>query len=193
MSEVAQNGLGAQEQSEEISKSSEPINFLRHCPHCGSNKFEAHGTKEFICGACGFDFFVNSAAAVVALVTDEEGRLMLTRRAREPWRGALDLPGGFVDPGEGAEDALRREVREELGVEVTAMRYVCSYPNEYIFSRYKVRTTDLAFECQLSSSVVAAADDVSEIIWLAPNEIALDDIPATSIRNIVRHWLESRN
>ena len=81
MSEVAQNGLGAQEQSEEISKSSEPINFLHHCPHCGSNKFEAHGTKEFICGACGFDFFVNSAAAVVALVTDEEGRLMPCARA----------------------------------------------------------------------------------------------------------------
>ena len=52
MSEVAQNGLGAQEQSEKVSKSSEPINFLHHCPHCGSNKFEAHGTKEFICGAC---------------------------------------------------------------------------------------------------------------------------------------------
>lgn len=171
---------------------SEPINFLHNCPHCGSALFEAKGTKEFICGACGFDFFVNSAAAVVALITDSQGRLLLTRRARDPWKGELDLPGGFVDPGESAEQALVREIKEEMGVTVTDLRYLCSYPNEYIFSNYKVRTTDLAFVCVASSLDMAPADDVSELVWLAPEDIDPEVIPAISIRNIVRHWLASK-
>lgn len=172
-------------------RASEPINYLHYCPHCGSGRFEARSAKEFLCGACGFNFFANSAAAVLALVRDRRGRLLLTRRARDPWAGALDLPGGFVDPGESAEDALRREMAEELGVRVTSMKYFCSEPNEYIFSNYKVHTTDLAFVCELDTMPTTASDDVSEALWMPPGDIDTSQIPLKSIRRIAERYIDS--
>ncbi len=177
---------------QDIDSSSEPLAFLHFCPHCGSDKFAAVSSREFKCGDCGFDFFVNSAAAVVAIITDEDGRIMLTRRAREPRKGWLDLPGGFVDPGESAEEAVRREIREELEVEVTHSEFFCSYPNEYIYSNYKVRTTDLAFVCETDKVPTLCADDVEEIVWMHRCDIDLDKIAFTSIRNILAKVLASR-
>ncbi len=174
------------------SDAAEPVNFLKYCPHCGSDKFKAIGPKEFSCGACGFNFFPNSAAAVVAVIRDDEGRILLTRRARAPKADWLDLPGGFVDPGEAAETALRREVKEELKSDIVDARYICSAPNEYIFSGYKVRTTDLAFECRLAKKPQECADDVKSIEWFRLSEIDLSQIAFKSIREIVSHVISGR-
>ena len=126
---------------------------------------------------------------MAALIVDEAGRLMLTRRACEPWRGMLDLPGGFVDPDESAEEALRRELAEELGAQVAEMRYFGSSHNRYVFSGYTVFTTDLAFVCRLApGAALAAADDVDSYVWLAPADIDLQTIGAPSIRSLVRQF-----
>lgn len=142
--------------------------------------------KEFKCSDCGFNFFVNSAAAVVAVIFDGNGRLLLTKRAREPFKGWLDLPGGFVDPGESAEDALRREIKEELCIDIESAEFLCSHPNEYVFSNYKVRTTDLAFVCHVKDMPTKCADDVSSFEWLRPADIDLSKIAFCSIRKIVK-------
>lgn len=170
--------------------SSEPQNFLRYCPHCGSAKFKANGFKEFKCGNCGFNFFVNSAAAVVAVVYDSEGRLLLTRRGRDPFKDWLDLPGGFVDPGESAETALARELHEELGVDIESAQFLCSFPNEYIFSNYKVRTTDLGFLCRLKQKPTSGADDVEALEWVRPEDIDIDKIAFDSIKRIILKAIE---
>ncbi len=170
---------------------SEPINFFKYCPHCGSDKFEARDARQFLCGACGFNFFVNASAAVIALVRHPDGRILLVRRDREPGAGLLDLPGGFVDPGESTEQALAREVNEELGVHLLNARYVGSSPNEYIFSKYKVRTSDMAFECQLDAIPTTASDDVRELVWTRPEDVDLSQIAFTSIRNITASYIKT--
>lgn len=167
-------------------RETEPRNYLHFCPHCGSSSFASVSFKEFKCNDCGFDFFVNSAAAVVAVIFDGNGRILLTRRARNPYKGYLDLPGGFVDPGESAEDALRREIKEELCIDVESAEYLCSHPNEYIFSNYKVRTTDLAFICQVKGIPTTCADDVSSFEWVSPTDIDLSKIAFGSIRKTVK-------
>ena len=167
---------------------------MQRCPHCGSAAFDAITEKEFKCGDCGFNFFPNSACAVVAIIYDADGRMMLAIRGREPWKGMLDLPGGFVDPGEGAETALKREMSEELGAEVTEMRYLCSYPNRYIFSGYEVRTTDLAFECKLRDmSQLKTMDDIDGIVWCYPEDIVLEEIAGESIRNIIAYVVANKS
>ncbi len=172
-------------------ENAEPINFLCYCPHCGSDTFKAKSFKEFKCEACGFNFFTNSAAAVVAIVRDAEGRILLTRRGRDPFKGWLDLPGGFVDPGEAAETALCRELKEELEVETIEFKYLCSFPNEYIYSGYKVRTTDLAFICQIDHAPTKCADDVASFVWENPKDIDLNEVPFDSIRNILSKVINS--
>lgn len=172
--------------------SSLPRNFLKYCPHCGSGSFRAVSDKEFLCAdGCGFRFFTNSAAAVAAVIVDGDGRVMLSRRAVEPWKGMLDLPGGFVDPGESLEEALKRELREELDFEPADATYLCSYPNRYIFSGYMVRTTDAAFVCHADSHAFEAKDDIDAIEWYAVDEMPMERVVAESIKNILRHYADS--
>lgn len=84
-----------------------------HCPGCGARRPER---AEPLSCRCGFHYYFNPAVAVGGLITDADGRMLFIRRARDPGRGKLGLPGGFVDAGESAEEALRREVEEEVGL-----------------------------------------------------------------------------
>lgn len=164
-----------------------PTKVFRFCPRCGSPDFVPAGDRSFICACCSFNYYINSAAAVAALIFNEEGKLLLTRRAVEPDIGKLDLPGGFIDPGETAEDALRRELREELGLEVKSLRYLISKPNEYLFSGISVFTTDFAFlAVPAETGKIIAADDISGFEWLNPVEVDPCEIPASSIRYFVK-------
>lgn len=166
-----------------------PFNALNFCPKCGSHKFHQLGDKSLKCDQCGFHFFVNSAAAVAALVTDEKNRLLLTTRAVEPDSGKLDLPGGFIDPGETAEDAVKRELEEELSMKVKSLKYIGSAPNEYIFSGYSVFTLDMAFRVVPKSvSGLSAMDDILDYRFYAEDEIDYTQIPAPSIKSFVKQY-----
>ncbi len=164
-----------------------PIHVLRYCPRCGSPEFPATGSRSFGCGNCGFRLFINSAAAVAALIFDREGRLLVTRRAIDPDIGKMDLPGGFVDPDETAEAAVRRELREELGVEVKSLRYLTSRSNQYLFSGIVVFTLDLAFRAEIVNlENMVASDDISAFEWVDPSTVDPAEIPAPSIRYFIR-------
>ncbi len=171
-----------------MESSEEPRNFLKYCPHCGSSSFAPKSDKELVCGSCGFRFFTNSAAAVAAIIVDGEGRVMLTRRAVEPWKGMLDLPGGFVDPGESLEEALRRELREELDFMPEKPVYLCSFANRYVFSGYAVRTTDAAFVCHTERTRFAPSDDIDLVEWHPASALPLHRVAAPSIRRILETY-----
>ncbi|MEN9532290.1 MAG: hypothetical protein RIQ83_1514 [Pseudomonadota bacterium] len=101
------------------------------CPRCGIKSLQKCSEKEFVCG-CGFHYFQNVASAVmVALCWQDE--VLVAVRGRAPGKGLLDLPGGFVDPGESLEEVLVRELKEELGLDLgrEVPRYVGSFANVY--------------------------------------------------------------
>jgi 8-oxo-dGTP pyrophosphatase MutT (NUDIX family) len=75
--------------------------------------------RRFSCPDCGFVYYHNTAAATGCIISTGETMVLLVR-GKEPAMGKLDLPGGFVDPAEGALDGLRRECREELGLDPEA-------------------------------------------------------------------------
>jgi len=166
-----------------------PLKVLKHCPKCGSPKFNYSGEHSFKCELCGFHFFYNSAAAVAALVTDESGKLMLVTRGVEPDYGKLDLPGGFIDPLETAENAVRRELDEELALKVNTMEYLGSAPNEYVFSGYTVFKVDMAFKVTAESlENLNPMDDILGYKFYSEEEINYDDIPAPSIKQFVKDY-----
>ena len=168
-----------------------PENVIKYCPRCGSNQFVTNDKgRSFKCEGCHFHFYLNSSAAVACLIFNPQGKLLLTRRAIEPGYGMLDLPGGFVEPMESAEDAVKREIQEELGVKVTQAMYMTSFPNEYIFSGFSVFTMDMAFICEINNiSEIIPADDVSDVEFIFPKEIRLEDFLSDSMRNIVSYYM----
>lgn len=168
-----------------------PLKILKYCPKCSSAQFKRSGDKSLKCEDCGFHMFFNSSAAVAALVVDDESKLMLVTRGVEPDYGKLDLPGGFVDPGETAEHAIQRELKEELGLKVDSMKYLGSAPNEYIFSEFSVFTLDMAFEVKTESlQNLEPMDDILAYKFYSEEEINYDDIPAPSIKKFVKDYFK---
>lgn len=170
-----------------------PLRVLKYCPKCGSAEFNPSGERSLKCTDCGFHYYINSAAAVAALITDENGKLMLVTRGVEPDYGKLDLPGGFVDPLESAEQAVKRELEEELGLKVTGVKYLTSAPNEYIFSGFTVFTMDMAFVVKVESiENLKPMDDILAFHFYSEDEIDYNEIPAPSIKGFVKYFFKTK-
>lgn len=114
------------------------------CPVCGSKNVVTHKIK-WTCPDCNFDLYNNVAAAVGIIIVDDENKVVFETRAKEPRKGFLALPGGFVNPDECAEAAVIRECREEIGFEVKNPQFICSFPNTYPYKNIVYKTCDLFF------------------------------------------------
>ncbi|MCA9033812.1 MAG: NUDIX domain-containing protein [Planctomycetaceae bacterium] len=120
------------------------------CPKCGA-KAKKRGTNPFRCSECHYTHFFSPCSAVGAIITDVDGQVLLLVRAKDPGKGMYGLPGGFVDPGETAEEALIREVREETQLKVMDYHYLVSYPNQYAYGGAILPVTDLFFAVTVRS------------------------------------------
>ena len=153
---------------------------------CGSAKFNANDTKSKRCDDCGFVYYMNPSAATAAFIINSRGELLVVRRAKEPAKGTLDLPGGFVDIGETAEEGIVREIREETGLEVTECKYLFSRPNIYPYAGIDVHTLDMLFECKVNNEAEARADDdAAELMWIPIEKINPEEFGLASIRKAV--------
>jgi ADP-ribose pyrophosphatase YjhB (NUDIX family) len=161
-----------------------------HCPRCTSPRSDDPGPlNRFKCGVCGFSFFFNSASAVAAMVLDSDRRLLFIRRSKQPGKGLLAMPGGFVDAGESAEEALLREVREEVGLELRDVTYFASYANLYPYDGVTYRTLDLFFMCRTEDPANARAlDAVSGVEWRDPQDVSAEHIAFESMRAAIRDY-----
>ena len=169
------------------------IDKFKYCPVCGSSRFATSSPKSKKCSNCGFEYFMNPSAAVVAFITNDRGELLVERRKMEPAKGTLDLPGGFSDILETAEESIEREVMEETGLKVTEAKYLFSLPNVYRYSGLDVQTLDLFYACKVEDhSLLQAMDDAAECLWLKPEDIHTEQFGLRSVRQGLYQWLESR-
>jgi 8-oxo-dGTP diphosphatase len=99
------------------------------------------------------------------VILDSRGRVLLIRRGHPPYKGEFALPGGFVDVGETVEDACRREVKEEVGLDVSELTLigVFSDPNR----DPRGHTVSAAFLTELQGDAVpVAGDDAADAEWI---------------------------
>ncbi|MFM1769405.1 MAG: hypothetical protein RJA22_1934 [Verrucomicrobiota bacterium] len=168
----------------------QPSELFRHCPQCGRARAGQGPVQPFHCEGCGFHFYFNAAPAVAAFVLDGAGRALFVRRTREPARGMLAVPGGFVDLGETAEAALRREIREEVSLEVGPLRFLGTQINEYPFRGVAYPVLDLFYVAEaIDPGRMIARDEVEGGCWRLPREVAPEEIAFPSIRAALRAYL----
>jgi mutator protein MutT len=166
-----------------------PADLFRHCPQCGQPAARP-GAAPFHCAGCGFLFYFNPAIAAGAVLLAPDDTMLLIRRAKDPHQGRLTVPGGFVDAGEVAEDALRREVREEVGLSVARLDYFCSLPNTYHYRGVTYQVLDFFFVGRVAEKAVQTdPGEVSEVCWLPRGEIRLDEIAFDSVREMLGRFL----
>ncbi|MBF6640854.1 NUDIX domain-containing protein [Flavobacterium sp. J49] len=167
----------------------EGTTFFKFCPHCGSQDFVYTNNFKFSCHTCDFVLYHNIAAAV-AIVFTHQDKILFTVRNVEPDKGKLDLPGGFIDPDETAEQAACREIKEELGLAIASqeLKYITTSPNNYLYKNVAYRTMDIFYECPLSDELieVAAKDEIKDLIWIRRDQINLQAIGFVSIRKVIQ-------
>lgn len=167
-----------------------PFHDFLFCPKCGSSRFRENNEKSKKCSDCGFTYYFNSSTAVVAVIENNKEEVLVARRAKDPAKGTLDLPGGFVDTFETAEEAMEREVMEETGLSIFSSRYLFSIPNIYLYSGFEVHTVDIFFRCKVDDfNHLTAQDDVSELLFISYDLINPSDFGLVSIRKGVEKLL----
>lgn len=171
---------------------SHPLEIFKFCPKCGCEEFEIHSPLSRHCSHCGFTYYQNPRASTAAFIINAKGELLVVRRAKEPAKGTLDLPGGFVDNEENAEEGMVREIKEETGLVIapTDVKYIFSIPNIYHYSGMDIHTLDLFFTCHVGEdAVVKAEDDAAELQWLPLREVYVERFGLRSIREAVHRFL----
>ena len=168
-----------------------PLSVFRYCPRCGGAHFEINNEYSKKCRDCGFTYYANPSSATAAfIVRDDE--ILVVRRAKDPARGTLDLPGGFVDMDEDDRQAVRREIREETGLEMQSCQLLFTIPNLYTYSGMDIHTLDMFYVCQPQDGAEpVAADDAADCQWMKISDLVPGDFGLMSIRQAVARFIES--
>ena len=126
------------------------------------------GRMRSVCPACGYIDYENPIPSVAVVITDEEGRLLLTKRNIEPGKGLWCLPGGFIEVGETAEETVVRETLEETGLKVTPCRMLgpCSR-----FGGFHGDVILLGYRAEIIGGEIQPGDDADEVAYFNLEEL----------------------
>ena len=155
----------------------------RYCGRCGSATEEAPGERARRCPTCGLSAFPRLAPAIITLVERDDGRVLLGRNARWP-AGMYSCLAGFVEPGETLEEAVRREVAEEVGITVDGLEYRRSQPWPFPHSLM------LGFDARYEDGDIACDGvEIADAQWFAPDELPNVPGPMSISRWLIDDWV----
>ena len=158
----------------------------RYCPRCRADLEAAE--RAVRCPSCGLVVYPKPSPAICALVLDDEGRVLLGRRAHDPGAGLWDVLGGFMDEDEQPFETLRRELKEETGLDVEPVDFVGAVADRY--GEDGNATLNLCWTARVVGGEPDAADDVSELRWFAPHELpGRDELAFANSAELLRAWV----
>lgn len=154
----------------------------RFCGRCGIPTEPVAGERARRCTTCGLLAFPRLAPAVITLI-ERDGEALLARGRTFPVP-MYSCVAGFVEPGETLEEAVRREVREEVGVALAEVRYIASQPWPFPHSLM------IGFEATWASGDIVV--DPSEIVdaqWFRPDDLPMIPPGMSIARTLIDRWL----
>jgi ADP-ribose pyrophosphatase YjhB (NUDIX family) len=155
---------------------------VRYCPRCGAEADVAY-PRSIHCPSCGYGAYYNPKPVACAIPTTEEGKVILMRRGFQPQRGKWSMPGGFVDLGESVEDAAKREVQEEMSLDIELQRLVG------VYSRAEDRTVVVVYAAT-ALGTPALTEEALEVRAFPPTEIPWDELAFWSDARALRDYLD---
>ena len=163
------------------------------CPKCGS-KSERKLTNLLVCPNCGYNFYINPSPTNGLIIENSKGEILLVKRKLEPKKGYLDVAGGFVEPGESLEESCVREAKEELGVDISEIRYFKSYPDQYLYLGVNIKTIGFVLTAKIEDGAdIRPADDVEEADFYPKDKIPFEKIAFDSIRRGLIDYLKEKS
>lgn len=166
--------------------------MFKYCPECKHPTISFVNNHYLSCKECDFLYYHNAAAAV-AVIIQYQDEVLLSVRAKEPGLGLLDLPGGFVDHNESLEEALSREITEELSLNITPQEftYFTSEPNTYHYQNIKYNTIDSIFTLRLNKkpSFLCEKTEIKEVRWIKLSQVDVNMLAFTSTKKAIVKFL----
>lgn len=165
-----------------------------YCSVCGTATEPNRGGWSRKCGSCGAEHYPR-VDPVVIMLAEHDGRLLLGRQPHYP-PGRYSALAGFVEPGESIEAAVAREIKEEAGIEVTQVRYLCSqpwpFPSSLMVGAYAVALDD---------SLTIDTNELDDARWFTRGEVVaalagdasapFQPPPRSAIaRTLLEHWAD---
>ncbi|MCL2764249.1 MAG: NUDIX domain-containing protein [Treponema sp.] len=172
--------------------------MFKYCPQCASKKITFKESRVFNCPDCGLVYYHNTAAATGCLIVVPESdgeKFVFLVRGKEPGKGKLDLPGGFVDAGEGVVEGLLRELQEETGwLPQETPKLFASFSNVYNYKGIDYNTCDMYFSVCApglkEEDLRLEEAEISAVRFLKPEEIDYSDFAFSSTVKAVKAYLK---
>lgn len=161
--------------------------MYKFCPSCGE-KISQKSHNLYVCPSCGFRFYQNPAPTTGAFIIDEKKRVLLVKRKHDPYKDYWDVPGGFVEPGETAEQSLKRELKEELEFTPKNFAYLSSYVSIYPYQKITYKTLCLMYVIKTKRFTPKIGDDVSGYEWFPMSSIPFERLAFSFIEKALKDY-----
>jgi len=165
---------------------------LRYCPACAGTLTQ-NRRPPLICKQCGFHFYYDPHVSAAVILRDTKNRILLLKRKSNPKKGFWHLPGGFIEINESAEDALRREVKEEIGAHMENVRYLGSFTNRYFDGGINYHTITIFFTADIKRMRFTRNDETDTIAFFAPKDIPFAAIAFGGVRQALMQFRKEQN
>ena len=159
---------------------------FKYCPLCAGELKEKQREDKIrlVCSQCGYVLYENSKPCTAVLVVDD-GKVMLTRRAVEPFKDWWDLPGGFMENGEDPIEGAKRELLEETGLHIEVVDLLDVEVDKY--GDDGIYTLNFQYVAKSVGGTPEPQSDVSAIEWFAPADIP-ENVAFANCRNALKKW-----
>ena len=153
----------------------------RFCPRCGQPA-DVDYPRSISCPHCGYGAYYNPKPVAAAIPVTHDDKVVLLRRGFDPGKDLWTFPGGFVDLGESVEEAARREVREEIEVDVELTGLVG------VYSRSDDRVVLIVFAAKIQDEPQTTPEAL-QVEAFAPDEIPWQELAFWSTTNALKDFL----
>lgn len=161
-----------------------------HCLKCGYPASKKNRSL-FICKKCHFHYYENPRPTVAVILENKNKEILLVKRAFPPKKNWWDLPGGFIQLNETFEEGARREIKEELGINISKLEYINSYYNLYLYQGIYYHTLCVNFASKINNQKIIPKDDVASIRFFSKNNIPFNRIAFSAIKKGLEKYLSS--
>lgn len=164
----------------------------KFCPICGGSL--SSNDKAPVCLECNFIFWQNSKPCVNALIINEKNEILLSKRATDPHKGCWAIVGGFLDYGEHPIDGLKREIKEELGVEAEAGEIIGIYNDIYEEGIYSGKLIIVSYIAKIKSyEFKINRKELEGVKWFPVDELPWDEFGFSNTTETLNDYVKFKD